>query len=84
MAQARSAGAAKNVVLVHGAFANDSSWSKIVPSLKAKGCRVTTADNPLTSFADGVAATKRAIAAQVGRAATSERIDAPKSEGPRE
>jgi len=70
MAQARSAGAAKNVVLVHGAFANDPSWSKIVPSLKAKGCRVTIADNPLTSFADAVAATKRAIAAQVGRAAT--------------
>ena len=31
MAQAGSAGAAKNVVLVHGAFADDSSWSKVVP-----------------------------------------------------
>ena len=66
MAQAGSAGAAKNVVLVHGAFADDSSWSKIVPLLKAKGFRVTTAGNPLTSFADDVAATKRAIAAQDG------------------
>src|SRR5882762_5364194 len=45
MAQGRSAGAAKNVVLVHGAFADDSSWSKIVPLLKAKGFRVTTASN---------------------------------------
>ena len=59
MAQGGSAGAAKNVVLVHGAFADDSSWSKIVPLLKAKGFRVTTAGNPLTSFADDVAATKR-------------------------
>src|SRR5713101_1084232 len=66
MAQGGSAGAVKNVVLVHGAFADDSSWSKIVPLLKAKGFRVTTAGNPLTSFADDVAATKRAIAAQDG------------------
>src|SRR5713101_5622159 len=66
MAQGRSAGAAKNVVLVHGAFADDSSWSKVVPLLKAKGLRVTTAGNPLTSFADDVAAAKRAIAAQDG------------------
>jgi len=43
MAQGRTAGAAKNVVLVHGAFADDSSWSKVVPLLKAKGFRVTTA-----------------------------------------
>jgi len=61
MAQGSSAGAAKNVVLVHGAFADDSSWSKVVPLLKAKGLRVTTAGNPLTSFADDVAAAKRAI-----------------------
>src|ERR1700738_5426764 len=66
MAQGSSAGAAKNVVLVHGAFADDSSWSKIVPLLRAKGFRVTTAGNPLTSFADDVAATKRAIGAQDG------------------
>ena len=66
MAQGRTAGAAKNVVLVHGAFADDSSWSKVVPLLKAKGFRVTTAGNPLTSFADDVAAAKRAIAAQDG------------------
>jgi len=65
-AQGGSAGAAKNVVLVHGAFADDSSWSKVVPLLKAKGFHVTTAGNPLTSFADDVAAAKRAIAAQDG------------------
>src|SRR6266550_9103955 len=66
MAQGDSAEAARNVVLVHGAFADDSSWSKIVPLLKAKGFRVTTAGNPLTSFADDLAATRRAIAAQDG------------------
>src|SRR5260221_9451388 len=66
MAQSGSVGAATNVVLVHGAFADDSSWSKIVPLLKAKGFRVTTAGNPLTSFADDVAAANRAIAAQDG------------------
>jgi len=66
MAQSGATGAAKNVVLVHGAFADDSSWSKIVPLLKAKGLRVTTAGNPLTSFADDVAAAKRAIATQDG------------------
>ena len=66
MAQGGSTGSAKNVVLVHGAFADDSSWSKVVPLLKAKGLRVTTAGNPLTSFADDVAATKHAIAAQDG------------------
>src|SRR4029077_14499270 len=66
MAQERSAGAAKNVVLVHGAFADDSSWSKGVPLLKAKDLRVTNAGTPLTSVADDVAAVKRAIAAQDG------------------
>jgi pimeloyl-ACP methyl ester carboxylesterase len=56
----------KNVVLVHGAFANGSSWSKVIPLLEAKGLHVTAVGNPLTSFADDVAATKRAIAAQDG------------------
>jgi pimeloyl-ACP methyl ester carboxylesterase len=53
-------------VLVHGAFADGSSWSKVIPLLQAKGFRVTAVGNPLTSFADDLAATKRAIAAQDG------------------
>src|SRR5262245_29325162 len=57
-ALARSHAAVKNIVLVHGAFADASSWSKIVPLLEAKGFRVTAVGNPLTSFADDVAATK--------------------------
>jgi len=66
MAQRGSAQAAKNIVLVHGAFVDDSSWSKVIPLLKAKGFNVTAVGNPLTSFADDVAATKRALAAQNG------------------
>jgi pimeloyl-ACP methyl ester carboxylesterase len=58
--------AVKNVVLVHGAFADGSSWSKVIPLLQAKGFNVTSVAIPLTSFADDVAATKRAIAAADG------------------
>ena len=56
----------KNIVLVHGAFADGSSWSKVIEILQAKGYNVTAVQNPLTSFADDVAATRRALAQQVG------------------
>lgn len=55
-----------NVVLVHGAFADGSSWAKIIPLLEARGYKVTAVQNPLTSLKDDVAATKRAIALQDG------------------
>jgi pimeloyl-ACP methyl ester carboxylesterase len=55
-----------NVVLVHGAWADGSSWSKIIPLLQAKGLNVTAVQNPLTSIADDVAATHRIINAQDG------------------
>lgn len=51
----------KNIVLVHGAFADGSSWSKVVTRLQAKGYNVIAVQNPLTSFEEDVAATKRAI-----------------------
>ena len=51
----------KDIVLVHGAFADGSSWSKVVTKLQAKGYNVVAVQNPLTSFADDVAAAKRAI-----------------------
>ena len=57
---------AKNIVLVHGAWANGSSWSKIIPLLQAKGLHVVAVHNPLTSIADDVAATNRIINAQDG------------------
>lgn len=56
----------KNIVLVHGAFADGSSWSKVILLLQTKGYKVTSVANPLTSFKDDVTATKRALAAQDG------------------
>jgi len=56
----------RSVVLVHGAFADGSSYAKVIPLLEAKGLRVTAVQNPLSSLADDVAATKRAIANQDG------------------
>src|SRR2546423_1898701 len=56
----------RNVVLVHGAFADGSSWAKVIPLLESKGLHVTAVQNPLSSLADDVAATKRAIANQDG------------------
>ena len=50
----------KNIVLVHGAFADGSSWSKVIPLLLDKGYKVTAVSNPLTTFQEDVAATKRA------------------------
>src|ERR1700730_13899783 len=57
----------KNIVLVHGAFADGSSWAKIIPLLQADGYTVTAVQNPLTSLDDDVAATKRVIDTQIGR-----------------
>lgn len=57
---------AHNVVLVHGAYADGSSWDKVIPLLQKAGLHVTSVQNPLTSFADDVAATKRVLALQDG------------------
>ena len=56
----------KNIVLVHGAFADGSSWARVIPALRAKGYNIISVQNPLTSLADDVAATKRAIALMDG------------------
>jgi pimeloyl-ACP methyl ester carboxylesterase len=52
----------KNIVLVHGAWADGSSWSKVIPLLEAEGYHVAAAQLPLTSLEDDDAATERAIA----------------------
>src|ERR1700678_1068989 len=65
-AQTHSAQGIKNIVFVHGAWADGSSWSKVIPLLKAKGSHVVAVQNPLTSLVDDVATTKRAIALQDG------------------
>jgi len=57
---------AKNVVLVHGAWADGSSWANVIPRLQAAGLHVTAVQNPLSSLADSVAATRRALALQDG------------------
>lgn len=54
------------VVMVHGAFADGSSWNKVIPLLQAKGLKAVAVQNPLTSLEDDVAATKRIIDAQTG------------------
>jgi pimeloyl-ACP methyl ester carboxylesterase len=65
-AQSTSPAPIKNIVLVHGAWADGSSWSKVVPILEAKGFHVVCVQNPLTSLADDVAATNRTIDALDG------------------
>jgi pimeloyl-ACP methyl ester carboxylesterase len=57
---------ARNVVLVHGAWADGSSWAEVIPLLQAAGLKVTSVQNPLTTLADSVAATRRALALQDG------------------
>jgi pimeloyl-ACP methyl ester carboxylesterase len=57
---------ARNVVLVHGAWADGSSWAEVIPYLQAAGLKVTAVQNPLTSLEDSVAATRRALALQDG------------------
>jgi pimeloyl-ACP methyl ester carboxylesterase len=51
----------KDVILVHGAWADGSSWSKVIPLLERKGFHVTAVQLPLTSVAEDVATVKRAI-----------------------
>jgi pimeloyl-ACP methyl ester carboxylesterase len=58
--------AAKNVVLVHGAFADGSRWSRVIPLLEAKGLNVIAVQNPLTSLTEDVATTRRILAQQQG------------------
>ncbi|WP_394553128.1 alpha/beta fold hydrolase [Agromyces sp. MMS24-JH15] len=54
----------RTVVLVHGAFAESSSWNGVIPRLVAEGLRVIAAPNPLRSL-DGDAATVRSILASI-------------------
>ena len=60
-AQSAGQAAVKNVVLVHGAFADGSGWRGVHDELTRRGYRVTVVQNPLTSLADDVAATRRAL-----------------------
>lgn len=55
------------IVLVHGAWADGSSWSKVIPLLQAKGYTVLAVQNPLTSLAADVAATKQTLQSATGK-----------------
>src|ERR1700756_1557082 len=57
---------ARNIVLVHGAWADGSSWAEVIARLQAAGLHVTAVQNPLTSLDDSVDATRRALALQDG------------------
>ena len=65
-AQAQPAVRARNVVLVHGAYADGSCWSEVIGRLQLVGLQATAVQNPLTSLADDVAATRRILALQDG------------------
>jgi pimeloyl-ACP methyl ester carboxylesterase len=54
------------IVLIHGAFSDASSWSKVIPILERDGYVVTAVQIPLSSLADDVSATKRVLDAQPG------------------
>ena len=58
--------AARNIVLVHGLFADGSSWSEVIARLQAAGLNVISVQNPLTTLDDAVAATQRVLARQDG------------------
>jgi pimeloyl-ACP methyl ester carboxylesterase len=57
---------ARNVVLVHGLFADGSCWSEVIPRLQALGLNVTAVQNPLTTLPDAVASAQRVLDRQDG------------------
>jgi pimeloyl-ACP methyl ester carboxylesterase len=58
--------AARNVVLVHGLFADGSCWSEVIARLQAKGLNATAVQNPLTTLPEAVASAERVLARQDG------------------
>jgi pimeloyl-ACP methyl ester carboxylesterase len=64
----KAAGDIRNVVLVHGGFVDGSGWEAVYRSLRRQGFNVTVVQNPTTSLADDVRATRRALAVQDGPA----------------
>src|SRR4051812_9929861 len=63
---ARSAPMARNVVLVHGLFADASCWSEVIARLQAAELNVTAVQNPLTTLPEAVASAERVLARQDG------------------
>jgi pimeloyl-ACP methyl ester carboxylesterase len=63
---AQSVPQARNIVLVHGLFADGSCWTEVIPRLQAVGLNVTSVQNPLTTLEDAVASAQRVLARQDG------------------
>ena len=66
MTNAQTNTGVKNIVVVHGAFADGSSWENVFKILKARGYTVTMVQNPLTSLEDDAGATERVLDRQDG------------------
>jgi len=65
-ARAENLPQAKNIVMVHGLFADGSCWSEVIPRLQAVGLNVTSVQNPLTTLPAAVAEAQRVLTRQVG------------------
>ncbi|MFM0288139.1 alpha/beta fold hydrolase [Paraburkholderia megapolitana] len=63
---AAMSGPVRNVVLVHGAFVDGSSWNGVIAELQKKGYNVSAVQNPLTSLADDADAVRQVLARQTG------------------
>src|SRR6201991_2386216 len=57
---------ARNVVLVHGLFADGSCWQEVIPRLQAAGLNVTSVQNPLTTLPEAIASAERVLGRQDG------------------
>ncbi len=66
LARAASVPEARNIVLVHGLFADGSCWSEVIARLQAAGLAVTSVQNPLTTLEEAVAAVQRVLDRQDG------------------
>jgi len=66
MAAAASPIKARNVVLVHGLFADGSCWTEVIARLQAAGVNATAVQNPLTTLPEAVASAQRVLARQDG------------------
>src|SRR5262252_1082044 len=66
VASAQTSPKTKNVVFVHGLFADGSCWSKVIARLQQKSVNCTSVQNPLTSLHEASETARRAIAAQPG------------------
>src|SRR5712672_1512311 len=71
IASAQTSLKTRNVVFVHGLFADGSCWSRVIARLQQKGINCTSVQNPLTSLHEVSEAARRAIAAQSGQRCSS-------------